>query len=133
MPNLQSLAVTDRAGTPVTYILLPVKEEGGTGTVALTDASGAVITEKRFSIGQRRSGSRIRSVLRLRVPTIVTEVINGVSSSAVAREAYVDCVFNFADNSTEQERNDIVGMFASALAPNKPLVHDCVVKGQAVW
>lgn len=133
MPALQSLTVTDRAGTPVNHVLLPVKEDNGVGVVALADASGAVITEKRLSIGQRRSGSRIRSTIRFRVPVIVTEVINGVSSSAIAREAFVDCVFNFADNSTAQERNDVVGMFSSALATNKPLIHDTIVVGQAVW
>lgn len=133
MPSLQSLVVTDRATTPVNFTLLPVREDGGIGTVALADSTGASITERRFSIGQRRTAGRVKTTIKFRVPIVVTETVNGVSSAKVAREAYVDCTFNFADNSTEQERNDVVGMFASALAVTKPLVHDTVVKGQAVW
>lgn len=133
MPNLQSLVLTDRQSTPVNHTLNPIKEEDGVGHVAATDASGALITEKRFSIGQRRSGSRVKATIRLRVPTVVTEVINGVSMPAVARECFVDCTFNFPDSATEAERNDVVGMFASALGTTKALVHDVLVKGQSIW
>lgn len=133
MPNLQSLVLTDRQSTPVNYTLNPVKEEEGVGHVAATDASGALITEKRFSIGSRRSGTRVKTTLKLRIPTIVTETVNGVSVQVVQKEAFVDCTFNFSTDSTEAERNDVVGMFASALAVNKPLVHDTLVKAQSIW
>lgn len=133
MPALQSLILTDRQATPANFTLLPVKMEGNMGTVALADTSGALLTEKRFQIGQRRSGDRIRTTLKLRIPVIVTETINGVSSPRVARESFVDCVFNFPADASEAERNDVVGMFASALATTKALVHDTVVKQQAVW
>lgn len=134
MPALQSLVLTDRQTTPVNHTLLPVnKAEGGMGVVALADASGAFLTERRFSIMSRRVNGRVKTSLKLRVPTIVTEVINGVSAPSVSREAFVDCTFTFADSSTEAERNDVVGMFASALATTKPLVHDTIVKNQSVW
>lgn len=133
MPNLQSLVLTDRQATPVNHTLLPVSEKDGLATVAVADATGAAITEKRFTIQSKRSNGRTRVTMRLKVPTVVTEVINGVSSPVVVRDALVDCTFVFADTSTMQERNDVVGMFASALATTKPLVNDTLVKGEAVW
>lgn len=133
MPALQSLVITDRQTTPVNFTLLPAKVENGVGTVALADSSGALVTERRVSIGQRRSGDRIRTTLKLRVPVIVTETINGVAEPKVAREAFVDVTFNFSSSHSEAERNDVVGMFQSAFATNKPLVHDTIVKQQAVW
>lgn len=133
MPNLQSIVLTDRATTPVNYTLLPVKEEDGVGFVAVADATGAAISEKRMSIGQRRSGTRIRNTLKFRFPVVVVETINGVQVPTVAREAFVDMTFNFADTSTEAERNDVVGMVSSALATTKALVNDTVVKNQSIW
>jgi hypothetical protein len=133
MPSIQSLVLTDRQGTPVNFTLLPIGEKDGVATVAVADATGATITEKRFSISSKRVGDRIRSTIKFKVPTVVTEVINGVSDPVVAREAFVDATFTFSSKSTEAERNDVVGMFASALAVTKPLVHDTLVKGQAVW
>lgn len=133
MPNLQSLVLTDRQATAVNHTLNPVKETDGVGTVAATDATGALITEKRFSIGTRRTNGRTRSTMKLRVPVVVTEVINGANYPKVVREAFVDCTFTFSDDSTEAERNDVVGMFASALMTTKPLVHDVLVKGQSIW
>lgn len=133
MPNLQSLVLTDRQATPVNHTFLPVSEKDGLATVALADATGAVITEKRFTIQQKRTPGRVRTTVRLSVPTVVTETINGVSSPQVIRSALVDCSFVFADTSTMAERNDIVGMFASALATGKVLVNDTIVKGEAIW
>lgn len=133
MPTLQSLVLTDRQATPVNHTLLPVGEKDGIATVALADSSGAVITERRLSIGQKRSNGRTRTTIKFKVPVVVTETVNGVSAPKIVREAYVDCTFTFSDSSTEQERNDVVGMFSSALGTTRPLVHDTVVKNQAIW
>lgn len=133
MPSIQSLVITDRQGTPVNHTLLPVGEKDGKANLALADASGAVLTEKRFSIQAKRGNGRTRVEMKLEIPVIVTETINGVSSPKVARKSLVDCAFIFSDESTQAERNDVVGMFASALATNKPLTNDVLVKGEAVW
>lgn len=133
MPTLQSLVVTDRKATPVNYTLLPVSREGDVGVVAAADASGASITEVRMSVSHRRTPTRLRSTLKLRVPVIVTEVINGVSTPKLMREAFADVVFSFSKDSLESERNDVVGMLASALGTSKVLVNDTVVKAQSVF
>lgn len=133
MPSIQPLVLTDRQSTPVNHTLNPSGEKDGVVTVAAADATGAVITEKRFTLQSKRSPGRVRVTMKLAVPTVVTETVNGVANPLVVRTALVDCAFVFADTSTIAERNDVVGMFASALATNKPLVHDTLVKGEHVW
>lgn len=133
MPALQSLVLTDRQTTPVNFTLTPLSEVDGVATVGAADASGVAISQKRVSLSRRASGGRIRNTMKFRFPTMVTEIINGVSNPSVAREAYIDVTFNFSDLHTEAERNDIVGMFASAFATTKALVHDTLVKDQNIW
>lgn len=133
MPAIQSLVLTDRQTTPVNFTLLPISEKDGFATVAVTDASGSIITEKRFQIGNRRTGDRIRTTIKLKIPTVATETINGVASPIVIREAFVDTTFTFSTSHTEAERNDVVGMYHSAFMTTKALVHDTLVKGQGVY
>lgn len=133
MPALQSLVITDRQATPVNFTLLPVGESGGVGTVALADATGVAITQKRFSISRRESADRIRVTEKFKIPTVVTEVINGVSNPSVARTMYCDIVWTFEKTHTEQERKDLVGFVYSAHAVGKVLTEDTIVKDQNVW
>lgn len=134
MPSITSLVLTDRQSTPVNFTLLPNGKAGeGIGVVVVPDSTGAIISETRFSLGTRRAAKRVKSTLRLRVPVMVNETINGITTPIVARESFVDCTFNHSVDSTEAERNNVMGLFASALLPSKTLVHDTVVKAQSVW
>lgn len=139
MPALQPVVLTDRATTPVNYTLVPTGEapqkNGGhvTGRVAVADTSGNLLSEKVLLVGSRRTAGRLRSQVRLTIPVVVTETINGVATPRTVRTAYVNMDVSFALDSTEQERNDAIGMFASALQTSKTLVHDTVVKGQNIW
>lgn len=134
MPALQSIQLTDRASTPVTKTLIPTGgPKGSVGRVAVADATGNLLSETALTVSGRRTPQRLRSSIKLTVPVIANEVINGVNVPKVARGSFITAEFSFALDSTEQERNDAVGMFASSLLPTKTLVHDTVVKGQTVW
>lgn len=138
MPSLQPVVLTDRQTMPANFTLSPTGELqkiGGStiGRVAVADVSGNLMSEKVLTIGSRRTAGRLRSTLRLAVPVVVTETINGVAVPRVVRTAYINLDASFALDSTEQERNDVVGMFASALQSTKVLVHDTLVKGQSIW
>lgn len=134
MPALQSIQLTDRAATPVTKTLVPTGgPKGSVGRVAVADATGNLLSETALTVSGRRTAQRLRSSVKLSVPIIANEVINGVSVPKVARVSYATVEFSFALDSSEQERNDVVGMLASAFATSKVLVHDTVVKGQTVW
>lgn len=134
MAQLQTLVVTDRSTTPVNTTLLPVNEEGGVGTVAVTDSSGALITEKRYSISRRElSGRRARAAVKYYSPIVATEVVNGVSMPKVVDECFFDGTFTFGPTVTEAQRNNFVGEVQSSMGTTKPLFHDTVVKGSNVY
>ena len=81
----------------------------------------------------RQTAKAYKATLKFVVPVVVTQTINGVSTPIVARTSFVNCEFEFDKTSTEQERNDVVGMFQSSLASNAVLVNDTVVKLQGVY
>jgi hypothetical protein len=132
MPSLQNLVLTDRAATPVDHTFTPRDIVSGLGTVVET--SGVPIGEKRVQVALNRTTSgRYKGLLKMQLPVVQTETINGVDTPKVVRTAYVDCSFTFDGTSTEQERKDTVGMLASALDSSKTLVNDAIIKLQGIY
>jgi hypothetical protein len=132
MPQLQNLVLTDRAATPVNHTFTPRDIVTGVGTVAET--SGLPLGDNRVSLSlTRNTNGRYKPVVKFVFPTLQTEVINGISSPKVVRTAYAELHFNFDSTSTEEERNNIVGMVQDALTSSKTLVNDTVVKLQGVY
>ena len=132
MPQLQNLVLTDRATAPVAHTFTPINiDANGVGTVAET---GTVpVGEPKFSIQNKRVNGRFKVTLKLSVPVVQTQTINGISTPTVVRTAYVDATFTFDGTASEQERKDIVGMFQSSLDPAKVLVNDTLIKLQGVY
>lgn len=132
MPQLQSLVLTDRTPTTaVDHTFAPRDIKSGVG--AVVESSGVPIGDNRFTISLRQINNRYKAQMQLAVPVVQTQTINGVSTPVVVRTAYADLTFTFDSTSTEQERNDIVGMLASSLGTSKTLVNDTVVKLQGVY
>lgn len=133
MPQLQNLVLTDRTSpTPVNHTFTPLDvDANGVGVVEATN--GTPIGSPKFTIQNRRANGSFKVRLRLSVPVVQTETINGVSNPKIVRSGHVDAVFTFHQTSSEQERRDIVGMFASSLETGKVLVNDTLVKLQGVY
>lgn len=131
MPNLQNLVLTDRATTPVNHTFTPGDSGNGVGVVVET--TGVPTGESRFSISNRRVGEKIKGKAVLTIPVVQNETVNGISRPVVVRTAIISMDVTFAKDSTEQERNDAIGMFASSLQTTKVLVHDTFVKAQGVF
>lgn len=131
MPQLANLVLTDRAATPVAHTFVPKDMSGGVATVV--ESTGVPVGDKRYSISTRRANGRTKARIVFAVPVVQTETINGISKPKVVREAIVDATFTFSSESTEFERNEIVGMFADSLAASKTLVNDTLVKGQGIY
>lgn len=133
MPQLQSLVLTDRTPTtPVNLTFVPREiDSKGVGTVI--NSAGTPIGEKRCSVSMTKRNNRYKGEVRLALPVVATETVNGVSRPVVVRTAYVTLQADFAGESTEQERNDAIGMMSSALATSKVLVNDALVKLEGVY
>lgn len=132
MPQLQNIVLTDRAATPVNHTFVPLDIQNSVGTVV--ESTGIPIGQNALSVSLRQTaGGRYKGVLKLVLPIVQTQTVNGVSSPVVVRTAYADLTFSFDASSTEQERKDMVGMLASSLDPAKVLVNDTIVKLQGVY
>lgn len=132
MPQLQNLVLTDRASTPVDHTFTPLDITNGVGVVV--ESAGVPVGDKRYTVSlQKSSTNRYKATLKMVVPIVQNETINGVTRPSVVRSAYVDCSFTFDSTSTEQERKDVVGMFMDSLDSSQTLVNDTVVKLQGVY
>lgn len=132
MPQLQSVVLTDRTTpTPVNRTYAPRDIKDGVGVAvnaAVTPAGG-----ERISVSNVPTGTRYKGEVRLVLPVVQTETINGISKPVVVRTAYVTVQTSFDVTSTEQERNDAIGLMASALGTGKVLVNDALVKLEGVY
>lgn len=131
MPQLQQLVLTDRAATPVAHTFTPVDIQQNVGTVS--ERTGSPVADPIYSISNRRAGDNYKVTIKMSVPIVQNEIVNGVSRPIVVRSAYVQATFTFSKDSTLAERNNVVGMFADSLGTGKTLVNDTLVKLEGVY
>lgn len=132
MPQLQSVALTDRTPvTPVVRTFVPRDIVNGVGSCVFN--AGVPIGEQRITVSMKKTGTRFKGEARLTLPVVATETINGVSAPKVVRTAYVNVSVSWDEKSTQQERDDAIGLAANALATNKALINDSFVKCEGVF
>jgi hypothetical protein len=133
MPQLQNLIVTDRTPTTPVNLTFTPREITADNVGVVSNNAGTPIGEKRISVSMKKRNSRFKGEVRLILPVVATETINGVSRPTVIRTAYLTLQADFDEKSTQQERDDAVGLIQSALAPSKVLVNDALVKLEGVY
>lgn len=133
MPQLATLVLKDRTPvTPVDHIFVPKDIVDGIGTVV--ESTGVPVGDNRVAISLRQTpNGSYKGTVRLTLPEVQNQTINGITSPIVVRTAYAEATFTFAQSSTEQERTNAVGMLADALATSKAVVNDTIVKLQGVY
>lgn len=133
MPQLQSLVLTDRTTpTPANLTFVPQNIDSK-GVASVVNNAGTPIGEKRVTVSMTKRNSRYVGQVRIAIPVVATETINGVSRPVVIRTAYLNVDATFDEKSTLQERNDAIGMLQSAFDPSKVLVNDTLVKLEGVY
>lgn len=133
MPQLQNLVLTDRTPvTPVNLTFVPRDvDQNGVGTVV--NNAGTPIGEKRCTVSMKKRNNRYQGEVRLVLPVVATETINGVSAPVVVRTAYVNLNVTWDEKSTQQERTDAIGLLSSGLATGKILINDALVNLEGVY
>lgn len=130
MPAFASFAVNDRAATPVAHTFAPRSKDP---VPTWCEAGSMPAGERKFTLFSRKSGEKYRITLRLSNPTVVTEVINGVSVPKVARTQYAETTFTFTSDSTLQERKDTVGMHMNAFGASVIQIDSALTALEAIW
>lgn len=133
MPQLQNVVLTDRTPvTPVNLTFVP-RDIDSKGVATVVNNAGVPIGEKRCTVSMKKTNARYQGEVRLTLPVVVTETVNGVSRPVVVRTAYANLSVTFDEKSTEQERKDAIGLMASALETGKVLINDTLVKLEGVY
>lgn len=132
MPQLANVVLKDRASTPVDHTFTP-EDITSKGVGALVESAGVPVGNSRLTVGMIRSADRFKPEVRLSIPVVQNATVEGVTRPVVVRTAYAEVKFNFAAESTEQERKDIVGMIQSAFDTSKTVINDTVIKLQGVY
>jgi len=133
MSAFPSLATVDRETSPLAHTFVPREKSEDVITWAERHATAAV-GDKVFTAQKRASGVGKRKVrLKLAVPYVVTQTINGVNVVTVDDIDYVDCTFTLSTKRTDQDRKNLVGMFQGLLDAADANVVDMIVKDESVW
>lgn len=126
MSARSNLVLNDRAATPVAHTYSPDGDDTN-GVHLFSEKTGVPAGNPRFTAGLRQSNGKYRPTLRLTLPVVQTQTINGVSAPVIVRTAYAEVNFTFDALSTDQERKDCVGLMASALATSQTQINDMIV------
>lgn len=132
MPQLQTTILKDRATPVADRTFTPRNIVGNVGE--LVESQGVPVGEGRLTVSLRKTASsRYKGVVKLAVPQVAAQIVNGVSTPIVVRTAYAEVHVDFAATSSQEERNNIVGMIQSALNPSNTLVNGMLVNLEGVY
>ena len=122
-----NLVVNDRAATPVAHTFTPDGDDSN-GVHVYSEKTAVPAGNPRYTAYLKNGNGKYRPSLKLSIPIVQTQTINGVSSPVVVRTAYAECNFVFDALSSEQERADCVGLLVNSLASSQTQINDMVVK-----
>lgn len=127
-----NLVITDRATTPVNHTYSPDGTDGN-GVHVWSEKTGVPAGNPKFTARLSKTSAGYKIQLKLQLPVVQTQTINGVSSPTVVRTAYVDSTITFSRLSSDQERKDAIGLFASSLAASQTQINDMLVNLSDVY
>lgn len=121
-----NLIINDRAATPVAHTYSPDGDDTN-GVHVFSEKTSVPAGNPRFTASLRSSNGKYRPSVKIQIPVVQTQTINGVSSPVVVRTAYGEVNFTFDALSTTQERADLVGLLVNSLAASQTQLNDMVV------
>jgi hypothetical protein len=94
---------------------VPVGLEKGVGSLVERLASGSFVGEPKLSISNRKTlGRRDKAELRLEIPIVVSETINGVDVTKVLDTSYARISYDWSPHHTAVQRDAIMGMVSDS-------------------
>lgn len=127
-----NLVINDRAATPVAHTYTPDGDDAN-GVHVYSEKTSVPVGNPRYTASLRTSNGKFRPTVKLSIPVVQTQTINGVASPVVVRTAYAEVNFTFDGLSSEQERADCVGLLVNSLAASQTQLNDMIVKLSDIW
>lgn len=122
-----NLVLTDRAGSPVAHTFTPDGDDAN-GVHVFSEKTAVPAGNPRYTAQLVNSNGKYRATLRLQVPVVQTQTLNGINSPVTVRTAYAEVKFTFDQYSSEQERKDIIGMIQDSLSTSKTQINDLLTQ-----
>lgn len=115
MPGLTTVTINDRASTPVAHTFVPENLSNGEGFLVERRSNGSYVGEPKLSAGNHVTPSRrAKAKMRLVIPKVVSETINGVTVEKVVDTSYITLTLDWGSQFTDSERDVILGMVENA-------------------
>lgn len=132
MPAITTLALLNRAATPVAVDFDPVRIDGN---IALFRNQGSTsLADKTVSVSARTTAGGYRKVVhKFVVPVVSTDTSTGVDIVSVVRKAHCNVEFTFAPDATEDEMNEIIAYAEASLASDLALLDPVLTQGAALY
>lgn len=127
-----NLVINDRAATPVAHTYTPDGDDAN-GVHVYSEKTSVPVGNPRYTASLRTSNGKFRPTVKLSIPVVQTQTINGVASPVVVRTAYAEVNFTFDGLSSGQERADCVGLLVNSLAASQTQLNDMIVKLSDIW
>lgn len=131
MPQLNKTVLKDRSENPDrTFVPSDIRDNVG----FLAEASDTPLGSATLSVSMRRpTGQRknFKGLVKLTLP--VTDECPTTCTTRVKHVVMVQAEFTFPPTSTEAERNNAVGLLASALDVNTELINKTLVNLEGVY
>lgn len=121
-----NLVINDRAGTPVAHTYSPDGDDKN-GVHLYSEKTSVPAGNPKYSISLKQSGGKYKADIRLAIPIVQTQTINGVAAPVVVRTSYVTVSTTFDSLSSTQERADAIGLMVNSLAASQTQINDLVV------
>lgn len=121
-----NLVINDRAAIPVAHTYSPDGDDTN-GVHVFSEKTSVPAGNPRYTAALRSSNGKYRPSVKLQIPVVQTQTINGITSPVVVRTAYAEVNFTFDALSTTQERADAVGLLVNSLAAAQTQVNDMIV------
>lgn len=131
MPQLSPIALNDRSTPAVLHTFKPRDVTSGVAT--LVESTGVPIADRRITVSNVRTGNgRSKVTIKLALPVVADQVVNGVSQPTVIRTAYVETTFSFDQASSKAERGMasefmaglLMGEYSENADPIRPVIED---------
>lgn len=128
MATFSNITVNDRETSPVAHVFVATSRPSG-DSVLLKEA-GVVPAGDSTMVArvQRMGDGSYRCRLTTKIPVIGTRVADGITEYLLLDEAFAETIYRFSSKSTLQQRKNVIGIHANAMAAAITTVNDAFTK-----
>lgn len=136
MPANASITVNDGAATPVAHILKPLGQVASGDEYVFQEMTDGIPLDAQLqlTIGKRAVSAKFPTVkdnIKLSNPKVVTQVVNGVTTSVVSWRDLATIEIVTSKSATKQEKKNLRVLLANALLST--FVASCVDDAETIW